>query len=280
MPRGVNDFDTGRIQGRNAGDANSSNIVSPGIVTDGLVLHLDAGNYQSYPIAGTTLYDLSGRGNNGTLTNGPTYVRDGGGAIDFDSTNDYLEVSTRNTDLEFQPLQPYSVFCWCYNLSSASTGSIISNMSNSSPFQGWDLWVNNSSTIAAHLISSWSGNAVKVLVSFDYSSNSNKWIYVGYTYNGTSPSNSTASLNSMNFYLNSKLLTSGKAVETGDGFDTTSEIITYNTSQRLRITGRWASGARASGIPLTMSNTQIYNRELSEPEIAQNFNATRARFNI
>ena len=90
MPRGVNDFDTGRIQGRNVGDANSSNIVSPGIVTDGLVLHLDAGNYQSYPIAGTSWYDLSGYGNNGTLTNGPTYVRDGGGAIDFDGTNDYV----------------------------------------------------------------------------------------------------------------------------------------------------------------------------------------------
>jgi len=37
------------------------------IVTDGLVLHLDAGISDSYPGSGTTWYDLSGNGNNGTL---------------------------------------------------------------------------------------------------------------------------------------------------------------------------------------------------------------------
>lgn len=36
----------------------------PDIVTDGLVLHLDAANRKSYPGSGTTWYDLSGNGNN------------------------------------------------------------------------------------------------------------------------------------------------------------------------------------------------------------------------
>jgi len=40
-----------------------------GLVTDGLVLHLDAKNTESYPGTGTTWTDLSGRGNNLTLIN-------------------------------------------------------------------------------------------------------------------------------------------------------------------------------------------------------------------
>jgi len=36
------------------------------IVTNGLALFLDAGNNNSYPGNGTTWYDLSGNGNNGT----------------------------------------------------------------------------------------------------------------------------------------------------------------------------------------------------------------------
>jgi hypothetical protein len=46
---------------------------SPSIVTDGLVLCLDAGNPKSYPGSGTTWTDLSGNGNNGTLVNGVGY---------------------------------------------------------------------------------------------------------------------------------------------------------------------------------------------------------------
>ena len=37
-----------------------ANLYGPRIVTDGLVLHLDAGNSKSYPGSGSTWYDLSG----------------------------------------------------------------------------------------------------------------------------------------------------------------------------------------------------------------------------
>lgn len=45
----------------------------PNIVEDGLVLYLDAANKKSYPGSGTVWKDLSGNGNDGTLTNGPTF---------------------------------------------------------------------------------------------------------------------------------------------------------------------------------------------------------------
>jgi hypothetical protein len=64
-----------------------------GIVTDGLVMHLDAGNTASYPGSGTTWTDLSGNGNHATLTNGPTFDSANGGSIVFDGTNDHATTS-------------------------------------------------------------------------------------------------------------------------------------------------------------------------------------------
>jgi hypothetical protein len=66
---------------------------NPSIITNGLVLCLDAANTKSYSGVGTTWYDLSGNGNNGTLTNGPTYSDEKGGSIVFDGTNDTLVIS-------------------------------------------------------------------------------------------------------------------------------------------------------------------------------------------
>ena len=43
------------------------------IVTDGLVLSLDAANRRSYPGSGTAWSDMAGNNNIGTLTNGPTF---------------------------------------------------------------------------------------------------------------------------------------------------------------------------------------------------------------
>ena len=68
---------------------------SPKIVTNGLVLALDAANTKSYPGSGTVWSDLTPNGNNGALTNGPTFNSANGGSIVFDGTNDYLQgVST------------------------------------------------------------------------------------------------------------------------------------------------------------------------------------------
>ena len=61
----------------------------PKIVTNGLVLYLDAANNRSIVSGSNTWFDLSRNGYNGTLTNGPTYTSSFGGNIVFDGTNDY-----------------------------------------------------------------------------------------------------------------------------------------------------------------------------------------------
>ena len=67
---------------------------NPRVVTDGLVLALDAGNTKSYPGSGTAWTDTVG-GNTGTLTSmdGNNYNSANGGYLDFDGTADYVDVS-------------------------------------------------------------------------------------------------------------------------------------------------------------------------------------------
>jgi hypothetical protein len=74
-----------------------------GPVTNGLLLYWDAGNLDSYPGTGTTIYDLSGNGNNGAVLNGVGYNQTNGGVLTFDGIDDIVRLlapdlrSTNNT---------------------------------------------------------------------------------------------------------------------------------------------------------------------------------------
>jgi hypothetical protein len=67
-----------------------------GPVTNGLLLYWDAGNLDSYPGTGTTIYDLSGNGNNGNVVNGVGYNQTNGGVLTFDGIDDQVYLSTLN----------------------------------------------------------------------------------------------------------------------------------------------------------------------------------------
>jgi len=60
----------------------------PSIVTDGLVINLDAGFVSSYPKGGTGWKDLSGNMIDGNLVNGVSYSSVNGGSLVFDGTDD------------------------------------------------------------------------------------------------------------------------------------------------------------------------------------------------
>jgi hypothetical protein len=76
--------------------ASSSNYFAVGpnyyeqIDADQLQLYLEVNQIISYPTTGSTWYDLSGNGKNGTLYNGPTFSAVSG-AIIFDGTDDYVQ---------------------------------------------------------------------------------------------------------------------------------------------------------------------------------------------
>jgi len=110
----------------------------PELVDDGLVLALDAANTRSYGGSGTTWTDVSYRGNNGTLTNGPVFTQEpklepfgGAGAVSFDGTGDYLDIGS-STDFAFGT-GDFTIEVWVY-LKSNTLGVIYSNEVSNSLF--------------------------------------------------------------------------------------------------------------------------------------------------
>jgi hypothetical protein len=61
-----------------------------------LLLHWDISNPNSYPGTGTTVFDLSGNGNNGTITGGVTYSTSNGGILTTNGTTGYINSTTPN----------------------------------------------------------------------------------------------------------------------------------------------------------------------------------------
>jgi hypothetical protein len=70
-----------------------SNQNYPMLVSNGLLYFMDAGFTASYPTFGTSLYDLSGNNNTGTLVNGTGYVNSNtNGYFTFDGTDDKINI--------------------------------------------------------------------------------------------------------------------------------------------------------------------------------------------
>jgi hypothetical protein len=87
----------------------------PSVVTQGLVLALDAADRNSYPGSGTTWTDLSGRGNNATLSN--VSYSSANKSLVFNGSNSYAYSS--NTVYGLDNLNALSLFMWV----KASSGS-------------------------------------------------------------------------------------------------------------------------------------------------------------
>jgi hypothetical protein len=256
-------------------------VHSPKIVTDGLVLSLDAGNVKSYPGSGTVWTDKSGFNNNGTLTNGPTFNSANGGSIVFDGVDDYFQAFNNYSSLEMQPTVPYSCFVMFQTAINNTKGVLVSNMDVNTNSSGWDCFLDASTNIAGmHLINSWTSNAIKVQVGLSKEQYLNNWMYFGFTYDGTSPTTISDSINSVSFYVNGLLYNNGKTNETADGFDNSSTAITYSQNQKFRIASRFSS-SKNYGIAGNFGIIHLYkNKILSPQEVLQNYNATKSRFNI
>jgi hypothetical protein len=67
------------------------------IVTNGLVLNLQAGNLNSYPSGGTMWKDVSGYGNDFTMVNGPTFNSNNSGYFQFDGADDYAYLAVNSS---------------------------------------------------------------------------------------------------------------------------------------------------------------------------------------
>ena len=115
-----------------------------GIVTNGLVLDLDAGKRDSYPGSGTVWNDVSGFINNGTLVNGPTFNSANGGSILFDGINDNILMPSTGVTIS-SGTNPWSTSFWVnmgtpnYN---QNTYTILGNTSSEVPNWFTIEWLN------------------------------------------------------------------------------------------------------------------------------------------
>lgn len=227
------------------------------IISNGLVLNLDAGNSNSYPGTGTTWTDLSGNGNNGTLINGPTYSTSNNGALVFDGTNDRgtftTPIATSSTP------QTYEVWVKATASASASGGF------------GYILYMHNTNVtlIGAYLAIGYAGSTLQT--NEIYAAFAGNWINMGTGVIGDSTT------------VRQIVLTWNNAVQTVyvDGVQKNSQVLTTTPSNFSTTT----AFADANTVPYRMINGSIYNikaynRALSAAEVAQNFNALRGRFGI
>jgi hypothetical protein len=215
---------------------------SPRIVTDGLVLALDAANTKSYPGVGTVWKDLSGNGNDGTLVNGPTFNSDNLGSIEFDGSSKRTTLTNPFGQSGFT-----SASIW-YNR--------VENISSTS----WRTLFATTSTNVHHLISQQSS---RVLGIFDGSFRS-----FGYT-----PPIDGKFHNYTVIYqsaVNATLYVDGEFIST------INMILNLETSPIGSI-GNWNNGNYWVG---SISQTSIYNRALTTEEIQQNYNATKGRYGL
>jgi len=80
------------------------------IVTDGLVLHLDAGDSASYPGSGTTWTDLSGNGRNFTWNSTPSFTS---GSIPYFSTLGNRCTGPASNSFGIDNTSGYTIFLIC-----------------------------------------------------------------------------------------------------------------------------------------------------------------------
>lgn len=100
-----------------------SSIGGPKIITNGLVLYLDAANYKSYPTSGTTWTDLSNSVNNGTLENSPTFNSLNGGSFVFtDVGTERIKIIPTNLPIT----NLFSISSWVRCTNVASSNNIVS----------------------------------------------------------------------------------------------------------------------------------------------------------
>jgi hypothetical protein len=230
---------------------------NPSVVTSGLQLYLDAANPKSYPGSGTTWTDLSGFGNHGTLTNGPTYTSANNGSIVFDGAGDYVDCGSSFTG---STLSGLTVETWMYPTSTA-TSIMVGNGSGIASTTFY-LAQDHLYFVPGTFMFTVTGATTydKVHATFSYQINS--WYHIVGTW---TPGNR------LKIYSNGVDSSRSPAV---DGSLQTS-LRNGDTNLFLGTRGptiNWYSG--------NLPAVKIYNRALSDEEVAQNFNAHRWRYGL
>ena len=216
---------------------------SPKVVTDGLVLYLDAANTKSYPGSGTAWSDLSRSGNNGTLINGPTFNSANGGSIVYDGVDDYVSFSTITNNT-------YTIDFW-YKMggNDGSYGYFASSGDNG-------LAISEGGTLNGLIYGQfyyWNGVGLNNLGIIPSTTN---WNHICALIN--------TSINNIQIY--------------GNGNQSSTTTVTSMSTSITNI-GRYIT-SNLNFLKGNLASYKVYNRALTASEILQNYNATKTRYGL
>jgi hypothetical protein len=224
------------------------------IVSDGLVLYLDAANRKSFVSGSSTWFDLSRNNNSGSLNNTPTFSTDAKGSILFDGTNE--SVSRASVNVSYLTVDVWAK--WTQFFSDPNGHALVSNSDTDTgdPINGYLLYQATGAPynrVQAFVY----GTSLTGLTSVSTLS-TGVWYNITFTYDGSAT----------RLYLNGRLDT-GSNVAVG--------TIAASSANFLIGSTYTAGNSAFSG---NVSNIKLYNRALSATEILNNYNVTKKRFGL
>lgn len=232
---------------------------APAIVTNGLVLYLDAANPTSYPGSGTTWTDISASANIGTFVGATSYSTSDGGTMVFNgnsSSNDYISVAN-NTSLNLTTAGSISMWIKPNTLTQLGLTNLISRTINGD-VNGQSYYIN------------WSGGNITGIIQNGgvYKAISTPiptvigWCNYVFTWG--------------NGYLN--LYKNGVSVAT----PVASTVSAQTLSTTVNIGGYVFGGAggNANTFNGKIPFVTLYNREITPAEVLTNFNAVKTRYGL
>ena len=218
----------------------------PGIVTDGLVLYIDAANSYSYVSGSTAWNDLSRGNTTGTLINSPTFTGSFGGAIFTENASSYINTNYTLPTNNFTVSVVYR--CTSFGAWSGIWASEVWN--NGTGFVTFFETETSVRFVRGGLMAGVLVDASSSLLNhltFTLTSQSTGSIYVNGSLRGTA------------------------ALPTASAVEKPILLSTRYNNNGVGITDR-----RPAIIPLF----QVYNRVLTPDEILQNYNAQKSRFGL
>lgn len=219
----------------------------PNVVTDGLVMYIDAGLTSSYPRTGATINDLSGENNDGTLVNSPTFSNTNSGMLNFNGT-DQLVTFSSPTNIPVGNSN-YTISVWFRaDVVGVDRG-----------FLGWGNYGTQNEVNAIRLATFgfrhyWWANDLDATVTL----NANTWYNVVARFDGTT----------RDIWLNNSQIASD--TPTGHNVPNANNLTFARTNVSPNF--EYFDG--------DLSNILIYNTAISNSQITDNWNALRGRYGL
>lgn len=215
---------------------------SPRIVTNGLVLALDAASIRSYPMSGTTWYDLSGNNKNFAInmTTQPTFLEN---SLQFQNQGGY-----RANVLSADILTDMTIECWYkpISMNNACCGTVF----GTGQFQFFHI-----------------GNYVYMMIGVDNGSGTRLWMHPQFFLENNIWHHVVLCRRNKQYYV---IWVDGVEVYISEAY---SGLNLWTNKDDWYV-------SETTHPNVKISSCRAYNRALSSTEILQNYNATKSKYGL